>query len=306
MKVNDGTLVNQGLEFTLTGHIVNKEDFYFDISLNGEMLKNELTRMPFDEVTGKDKILDTSEAGFGRATGHSLYDFYMREWAGVNPDTGAARWTVNYLDNNNNGKFDSGEQISSLYDFMANNPDAKVSTSTTEVYSEATQKFVGKSAIPDIRGAFTLNAGYKAFSVSAQFLYGIGGYSYDGAYATLMGNGTVGSNNWSVDILQRWQKAGDITNVPRLTSNRTGDTNYNSRSTRFLTKADYLVLNNVRVTYTLPNKYTQQIGLTGLTLSLTGDNLWIQTKRNGFNPTTSETGVVVLTLILHYQQLHLV
>jgi hypothetical protein len=89
MKVNDGTLVNQGLEFTLTGHIVNKEDFYFDISLNGEMLKNELTRMPFDEVTGKDKILDTSEAGFGRATGHSLYDFYMREWAGVNPDTGA-------------------------------------------------------------------------------------------------------------------------------------------------------------------------------------------------------------------------
>lgn len=290
MKVNDGTLVNQGLEFTLTGHIVNKEDFYFDISLNGEMLKNELTRMPFDEVTGKDKILDTSEAGFGRAAGHSLYDFYMREWAGVNPDTGAARWTVNYLDNNNNGKFDSGEQISSLYDFMANNPDAKVSTSTTEVYSEATQKFVGKSAIPDIRGAFTLNAGYKAFSVSAQFLYGIGGYSYDGAYATLMGNGTVGSNNWSVDILQRWQKAGDITNVPRLTSNRTGDTNYNSRSTRFLTKADYLVLNNVRVAYTLPNKYSQQIGLTGLTLSLTGDNLWIQTKRNGFNPTTSETG----------------
>ena len=290
MKVNDGTLVNQGLEFTLTGHIVNKEDFYFDISLNGEMLKNELTRMPFDEVTGKDKILDTSEAGFGRAAGHSLYDFYMREWAGVNPDTGAARWTVNYLDNNNNGKFDSGEQISSLYDFMANNPDAKVSTSTTEVYSEATQKFVGKSAIPDIRGAFTLNAGYKAFSVSAQFLYGIGGYSYDGAYATLMGNGTVGSNNWSVDILQRWQKAGDITNVPRLTSNRTGDTNYNSRSTRFLTKADYLVLNNVRVAYTLPNKDAQQIGLTGLTLSLTGDNLWIQTKRNGFNPTTSETG----------------
>jgi outer membrane receptor protein involved in Fe transport len=121
MKVNDGTLVNQGLEFTLTGHIVNKEDFYFDISLNGEMLKNELTRMPFDEVTGKDKILDTSEAGFGRAAGHSLYDFYMREWAGVNPDTGAARWTVNYLDNNNNGKFDSGEQILSLYDFMANN-----------------------------------------------------------------------------------------------------------------------------------------------------------------------------------------
>ena len=290
MKVNDGLLVNSGVEFTLTGHIINKDDFYFDVSLNGELLKNELTRMPIDDVTGKQKIIDLAESGFGRAVGHSLYDFYMREWAGVNPDTGAARWTVNYTDNNNNGKFDSGEQILSLHEFMTSNPDAKVLTGTTEVYTQATQKFVGKSAIPDIRGAFSLNAGYKAFSVSAQFLYGIGGYSYDGAYASLMHNSVIGNNNWHVDILQRWQNAGDITNVPRLTSNRTGDTNYNSTSTRFLTKSDYLVLNNVRVAYTLPNKYTQQIGFTGLTLSLTGDNLWLQTKRKGFNPTTSETG----------------
>jgi hypothetical protein len=185
----------------------------------------------------------------------------MREWAGVNPDTGAAKWTVHYTDNNSNGKFDSGEQVLSLHEFMANNPNAKLLTGTTEVYTQATQKFVNKSAIPDIRGAFSLNAGYKAFSVSAQFLYGIGGYSYDGAYASLMHNSVVGNNNWHVDILQRWQNAGDITNVPRLTSNRTGDTNYNSMSTRFLTKSDYLVLNNVRVAYTLPNKYTQQIGL---------------------------------------------
>ena len=290
MKVNDGLLVNQGVEFTLTGHVINKEDFYLDLSLNGEWLNNKLTRMPIDDVTGKQKIIDLSESGFGRTVGHSLYDFYMREWAGVNPDTGAAKWTVHYTDNNSNGKFDSGEQVLSLHEFMANNPNTKLLTGTTEVYTQATQKFVNKSAIPDIRGAFSLNAGYKAFSVSAQFLYGIGGYSYDGAYASLMHNSVVGNNNWHVDILQRWQNAGDITNVPRLTSNRTGDTNYNSMSTRFLTKSDYLVLNNVRVAYTLPNKYTQQIGFTGLTLSLTGDNLWLQTKRNGFNPTTSETG----------------
>ncbi len=171
----------------------------------------------------------------------------MREWAGVNSQTGAAQWTVHYTDTNGNGQFDSGEQISSLHEYMTANPGAVISEGVTENYAQATQKYLGKSAIPDLRGAFALNAGYKGISLSAQFLYGIGGYSYDGAYAVLMGNGQVGGNNWHTDIFQRWQNPGDITDVPRLSSNRSGDTNYNSRSSRFLTKADYLVLNNVRL-----------------------------------------------------------
>lgn len=290
LKVNDGLLVNQGVEFNLVAHLVNKPDFYLDLSVNGEHLNNKLTRMPLDATTGLPKVIDLAESGFGRSEGHSLYDFYMREWAGVNSQTGAGQWIVNYTDNNSNGKFDAGEQITSLHEYMVKNPNATVLEGTTEVYQQATQKYVGKSAIPDLRGAFALNAGYKAISVSAQFLYGIGGYSYDGAYASLMHNGQVGGNNWSTDILNRWQNPGDVTDVPRLTSNRAGDTNYNSQSTRFLTEADYLVLNNVKVAYTLPNKYLTGLGLSGLTLSLTGDNLWIQTKRKGFNPTTSETG----------------
>lgn len=290
LKVNDGLLVNQGIEFAVTGHIVNKPDFFVDLTVNGEFLKNELTRMPMDDVTGQPKVIDLAEAGYGRAAGHSLYDFYMREWAGVNPETGAAQWVVHYTDNNGNGSFDAGEQILSLFEYMHNNPNATVLQGTTEVYQQATQKFVGKSAIPDIRGAFALNAGYKAISLSAQFLYGIGGYSYDGAYGALMHNSVIGNNNWHQDILNRWQNPGDITDVPRLTSNRAGDVNYNSMSTRFLTKSDYLVLNNVRLAYTVPAKFYQGIGFNGLTLSLTGDNLWIQTKRKGFNPTTSESG----------------
>ncbi len=177
-----------------------------------------------------------------------------------------------------------------MTEFLAQNPGATVLEATTEVYTQATQKYVGKSAIPDLRGAFSLNAGYKAISLSAQFLYGIGGYAYDAAYGALMHNSVIGNNNWHTDIMDRWQNPGDITDVPRLTSNRTGDTNYNSMSTRFLTKSDYLVLNNVRLAYNMPNKYFTGLGLNGLTISLTGDNLWIQTKRKGFNPTTSETG----------------
>ncbi|SEV79792.1 SusC/RagA family TonB-linked outer membrane protein [Kaistella antarctica] len=290
-KVNSGELINSGVEFTLNADIFRKENFKLSLGFNGEMLNNKLTKMPFDKSTGKDKVIDVSEASFGRVEGRSIYDYYMREYAGVNAQTGAAQWFVNFVDKNNNGTFDVGEQIASLYEYEQANPGASnILQGTTEVYAQATQKFLDKSAIPDIRGAFNLNAEFKGFFVAAQMLYSFGGYSYDGAYATLMQNGQIGGNNWHTDIRDRWQNPGDITNVPRLTSNRAGDTNYASLSSRFLTKSDYLVLNNVTVGYTVPKMLLANMGINTLQLSVSGDNLWINAKRDGFNPSTSETG----------------
>ncbi|ASE63590.1 SusC/RagA family TonB-linked outer membrane protein [Chryseobacterium indologenes] len=290
LKVNDGKLVNQGLEFTLKTHIINKDNMYLDFGINGEILRNKLTQMPIDPSTGVAKIIDLSEAGFGRAEGRSLYDFYMREYVGVNSATGAAQWSVSYVDTNGNGKFDAGEQIGSLYEFQKLNPNADIRTGVTEVYSQATQKFLDKSAIPAIRGAFNLDFGYKQFSLGVQFLYSLGGYAYDGLYAGLMGNGVVGNNNWHTDIRQRWQNPGDVTDVPRMSSNAAIDANQNARSSRFLVKSDYLALNNIRLGYNLPQDFVKAIGLTGFNLFVSGDNLWIATKRKGFNPSVSETG----------------
>ena len=289
-KVNSGELTNQGIEFALNADIFKRQDFRLSVGVNGEVLKVNLDKMPFDPSTGMDKIIDVSEASFGRSAGRSLYDFYMREYAGVNSQTGAAQWYVNYVDNNNNGAFDAGEQIASLYEYQVNNPGASIQQGTTEVYAQATQRYVDKTAIPDVRGAFNLNAEFKGFFVGAQMLYSFGGYSYDGAYATLMNNGQIGGNNWHTDILGRWQNPGDITDVPRLSSNRAGDTNYASLSSRFLTKADYLVLNNVTVGYNVPKQFLANMAINSLQLSVSGDNLWINTKRDGFNPSTSETG----------------
>ncbi|VDH04030.1 SusC/RagA family TonB-linked outer membrane protein [Bergeyella zoohelcum] len=290
LKVNQGSLVNKGVEFTLTGNIVNNDNFFLSVNVNGERTKNVLTAMPIDNTTGKPKIIDLSESGFGRAEGYSLYDFYMREWAGVNRETGAAQWVLHYNDLNDDGKYnvDTDVAITSLFEYQKLNPNAKIGETTTEDYSKATQKFVGKSALPDLRGAFGFKAGYKAISLDVQFLYGIGGYAYDSQYASLMHNGGAGSNNWHTDILQRWTTPGQVTDVPRLSNNR--DLNYNSLSTRFLTKSDFIALNNVKISYDLPKDFANNIGLAAMSLSVAGDNLWISTRRKGFNPTTSETG----------------
>ena len=133
-----------------------------------------------------------------------------------------------------------------------------------------------------------MNAGLKGFSLSAQFLYQLGGYSYDGAYANLMSNTNVGGNNFHKDIFNRWQQPGDITDVPRLSDNY--DTNVASTSTRFITKADYLALNNIRLGYSVPKTFVNDLGMNELSVFLSGDNLFLLSERDGFNPSTDIAG----------------
>lgn len=283
--VNDGALRNQGLEFNVVGHLLQTKDAFIDLSINGEYMKNKLTRMPIDPSTGKQKITDVNGV-FANAVGHSIGDFYMREWAGVNPETGVGEWYVYQYQ----GADGNPVNILSLEDYLVNNPgmENQISKVKTTNYAQATQAFVGKSAIPKLRGGINLNAGYKGWELSVQMLYSLGGYAYDGTYARLMSNDAVGGNNWHKDIANRWQKPGDVTDVPRLSNDY--DPNVASASTRFLTKADYLSINNIRLGYTVPSQYTKQLGITGLSFFVSGDNLALFSKRDGFNPAGSEFG----------------
>ena len=290
ITVNDGKLRNQGVEFELTGHILKKKDYYLNLGINGEHFSNKITQMPFDPSTGKEKIIDV-QGNFAWAKGHSIYDFYLRNFAGVDPTDGRSTWTVYYDDANGNKAFDGGEQVANLEQFYSENPTKKgaLLAGTTKTFSQATLYYAGRDAIPDLRGAFNVNGGFKGFDLDVQLLYSLGGYAYDGAYAGLMANGLIGGNNWSTDIRNRWQKPGDITDVPRISNNH--DANVAGASSRFLTKADYLVLNNVRLGYTLPASLTEKVpGLQQASFFISGDNLWLMTERDGFNPSTHEAG----------------
>jgi TonB-linked SusC/RagA family outer membrane protein len=288
--VNDGKLLNKGLEFDVTAHVLKGNDYFVDLSINGELIKNELTRMPIDPATGEQKIIDI-DGVYGRSVGHSIYDFYMREWAGVDPTDGRAQWNAYYFDANANGARDTNESfITSMEEYVKKNPSnvSGIVKEVTKLYNQAATKYVGKSAVPKVRGALNFSSGFKGFDLSVQLLYSFGGYAYDGAYAGLMSSGQAGSNNWHVDIQDRWQNPGDITNVPRLSNGN--DPNVISASTRFLTKADYISLNNVKLGYTLPQQFASEIGLANVNFWVSGDNLWLKSERNGFNPSTNEAG----------------
>ncbi|MDD4515470.1 TonB-dependent receptor [Massilibacteroides sp.] len=103
-----------------------------------------------------------------------------------------------------------------------------------------------------------------------------------------MNNETPASHNYHKDIENRWTTPGDITDVPRLSSGF--DTYANASSTRFLTSRSYLNLANIRLGYTFPKNIVSNIKLGGLSVYVSGDNLFMLSKRKGFVSMSSISG----------------
>ena len=127
------------------------------------------------------------------------------------------------------------------------------------------------------------------FDLQSVFTYGIGGWAYDGAYRDFMANeSAANAQQFHSDIDKRWQNPGDITDVPILNSNL--QTNQASTSTRFLVESDFISLANLQIGYNVPKKTAEKIKANSIRLYVSGDNLFILTKRDGFNPTYSLSG----------------
>ena len=281
--VNDGALKNSGLEFTGVVHILNSKDFKFDFSFNASHYNSEITQMPMDDVLGIEKNLEIHD-NFGWSKGHSIFDYYLREYAGVDSQTGQAMWYKYYAEQDGVKEYFTDMEV-----FLAANNNGEgmvIDKETTTNYDEATKKFIDKSVIPTVMGGFSFNFSYKAFSLSAQFVYAIGGYGYDNVYADQMDDINPGSNNWNKDILSRWQQPGDITDVPLLTSGLY--TTVANLSDRFVTNASYLNLSNLHLAYELPANLISKLKLKNASVWIAGDNLFVLSKRKGYIPLTNE------------------
>jgi hypothetical protein len=174
--------------------------------------------------------------------GLDIYQFYMRNWAGVDPANGNPLW---YMD------------------------DTK--TTTTTNYNAALRVVTGKSALPKAYGGFSNTFTYKTVSISADFYYNFGNYVEDTWNAYLFDEVNPSYGKYAIN-LNRWQKPGDITNSPKLVY---GSTNFsNSVSTRFLFKGDFIRLRNMTISYTAPAAFTKQLHVSSLRFYVRGTNIW--------------------------------
>ena len=260
--MNVGTMYNRGLELRVGVDAVRQNDLNWNVDFNFTAYKNEFTHLPQDEIiTGTKKLKE----------GQSIYDFWLRQWYGVDPSDGAALY---YADNT------TGTGIRVI----------GTDTLTTD-HNNALYDYSG-SAIPDLLGGVTNTISYKNFQLSVLMTFQVGGKVYDGVYGGLMNSGNYGYAMHS-DISGRWQNEGDVTNVPRLDSQNS--TAFGAQSTRWLIDASYLNVRSVNLTYRLPANLASNLGLSSANIYLNGENLHLWSKRKGMDPAQSFAGVIVNT-----------
>jgi TonB-linked SusC/RagA family outer membrane protein len=256
---NIGNMTNKGLEVQITGNIVRSKAVNWNLTVNATTYSNKLTAMPPTVPT-------ITSSPFKREAGYSIYEFYTRTFYGVDPADGQALYlgAITY-DAANSRLVDNGKGGKDTVTIDHNN---------------ARQTYVGKSAIPDVYGSIVNAVSYKNFDLSVTLTYQLGGYVYDGVYGSLMTTSTAGVT-YHKDMLNRWQKPGDITNVPRLDETRSAQ--FGTASTRWLTDASYLCINNVNLSYRVPASLASKIGASNVMIYVSGENLQFFTKRKGMN-----------------------
>ncbi len=258
--VNDMDMRNRGIEFELGADLIKTRDFKWNIALNGTHYKNEITKLPSDYPEEGKQI-----GNYWREKGGSLYNYYMYEYAGVDPANGRAMYNQYVTDENG----DETGEVKTVY-------------ST----SEATYRKTGKTPIPDLYGGFSTAFTFRGFDLGLNFAFQIGGWTRDSIYMGMMHAGQAGTN-WHKDIFNRWTPLNTDTDVPRVQLN---EQNANSSSDRFLTRSSYLSLRNLSVGYSLPKSLVGKIGAAGLRVYINADNVWYLSARRGMDVRQSFSG----------------
>jgi hypothetical protein len=174
--------------------------------------------------------------------GEDVQSYYLRQWAGADPDNGDPLWYKN-----------------------------AAKSETTNDFTQAERVIVG-SASPKGFGGMTNTFTYKFITVDAQFNYQYGNYIYNQWDFIFLGDGAFFGLNANRKQLQRWQKAGDVTDVPAFVAGNGSSSN--EVSTRYLYKGDFIRLRNLTVGFELPASLAEKIHVSKLNIYVRGTNLW--------------------------------
>ena len=250
---NFGGMRNRGVELTLNGTPVKTEDFEWNLSFNIALNKNKITALVTDKQIS---------SPFIRQVGENYQSYYLPQYAGVNPANGMPQW---YRD--------------------------ATRTTTTETYGQAARVLLGKSAAPKAFGSFGTTFNYKGIGLDALFYYNLGNYIFNGFYQYQNSGGAyLGSYNQSATELARWQKPGDITDVPKMVYGN--GTNSFAVSDRMLYKGDFIRLRDVTLSYSLPTSVISKAKLSSVRFYARGSNLFtsVKDKKLPFDPESGGTG----------------
>ena len=240
---NVGAMVNRGVEITADGDIIRTKDFVWNVSANVSYNMNKLTEL----YNGVEEYVN-STTGVKFMVGHSVHEFFLNRYAGVNPANGDALW----------------------YDKDGN---------ITNEYRESDKVMTGKTFDSPWMGGFGTTLSWKGFQLSAQFSWMAKRFVMNNDRFFEESNGLYTVYNQSRRLLyDRWKKPGDLTDIPRYGEVAQLDD-------RFLENASFMRLKNLSLAYTLPQPLLKKSKFfTSARLYIQGQNLWTITGFNGLDP----------------------
>ncbi len=264
---NVGELNNKGWELELRTMNFTTGDFHWTTILNLSHNRNKVVSL---NGQSEQSIEGT---WFIHKVGLPYNTFYVKEYAGVDPQNGRAQYYLN-----------------------TRNADGTYNRALTYNADEA-QAVPYKSAEPKVSGGLTNMFDYKGFDLSFTLTYSLGGYSFDKA-GTYIENGTnniygdgQGSKGYNLPVttLDRWQKPGDRTDVPRFVY---GEAKGPDNSSRYIHSTNHLRLKSLTFGYTLPKRWVNKALAEDARIYFSGSNLLTWAKWKQYDPETPVNGEV--------------
>jgi TonB-linked SusC/RagA family outer membrane protein len=255
--INGATMQNIGEEFLVsTRNIVSEKLRWttdFTISFNQNKVTGLLYGVQNSPVYGDVSLngAGTPQHAISLATNHGLGEFYGYISKGVNPENGHEMYLTNG-------------------DSLSDNP------------SPSARRFLG-NAQPKFVYGMTNTVSYKNFDLVV-FIQGSQGnkiYNVGRMEAISMLN----SANQSADILRRWRKKGDITDIPTV-----GWANNSLISDRFLENGSYLRFKTITLSYRFEPRLVNKLGLGSASIYVSANNLITITGYKGFDPEVNSNG----------------
>lgn len=260
---NDATIFNNGYEMALSTQNIATPSFSWNTFFNLNLNQSKVQKVYEREETAyflAGTVMDRA--------GYAPRSLFVFDWAGVNKEGyGVIRRANN--------------------DLVSLQGPGSGGTFTPDILTRADLQYAG-TTLPKFVMGLTNNLIYKNVSLSFMFVYQ-GGHvlmrdSYDGSEMGGMPSST------NMEASKAWKKPGDENNtvVPKWNSDAYS---LGGKSNKNILPADFIRLRDIIFSYTFPQNTLKRLGISELTINLTGKNLFLWTKNKyGIDPETQGLG----------------
>jgi len=256
---NYSEISNRGLELTIESLNIQTNNFSWQTSFNISNNRNKVEKIPQEQTMGA-----TNRGTSILREGYPINSFFLYKQLGVDPQTGNA-----------------------IYDDVDGNG----------IITYADRQILGNTE-PDFIGGLSNTFGYKGLDLNIFFYFTKGNDLLNMHDFFLVHGGTQNGIGFDPRQLDRWQKPGDITDIPKMTKytanpeqNNSSANNYTGQvaniSSRYLENGSFLRLRNLSLGYTVPQAVASKLKVNRLKATFSATNLWTYTKYSGLDPEVS-------------------